>query len=213
MPQSRPTTARCYTPFCSCLRVCVFITAVPIKSSPGLFLLWDQPNHGGSGAPRDCWNKLRMHRREACVCRAAQVRTVPMLRERAGRPLRCPARSRNLVKSLNFVSVRTIKGRSSSAAVLQAVRVACSKQSRFLPRAQGLGPPCAQGVEVLTDFVSCVQGALGHAAAVLRAAEAIGHTHSKYYLIARGRGAQKQREKILGQEGDSETALSCLCIY
>ena len=247
MQQSRPTTARCYTLFCSCRRVCVYYCSTYYVASGN-----------------------KTHTVRACFCSCFCCGTNPTMVE-AGRPeivgtscactagrhacagLHKCARCRCFVNWPRWTAERPC---CCSHAALQS----CSKQ--------GLGPPCAQGVEVLTDFVSCVQGALGHAAAVLRAAEAMenrphfrtgvfsvfgyeksgpgrgGARRAKiprrawratqglllltyYYvllttythiqnIIARGSwgtGAQKQREKVLGQEGDSETALLCLCIY
>jgi hypothetical protein len=114
-------------------------------------LLCDQPNHGGSRAPRDFWHKLRMHRSAACVCRAAQVRTVPMLRELAALNKERPCCCSHAACRADF----------------------CPGRRAWARCARGLGPLCPQGVEALTNLVSCVQGALEHAAAVLRAAEAM----------------------------------------
>jgi hypothetical protein len=91
MQQSRPTTARCYTLFCSCRRVCVYYCSTYYVASGNkthtvracfcsCFCCGTNPTMVEAGRP---WNKLRMHRSAACVCRAAQVRTVPMLRELA----------------------------------------------------------------------------------------------------------------------------------
>jgi len=183
--------------------VCVFITAVPITSRPVIKHTQSGPVFAVAFAvgPTQPWWK-RGAPGTSCACTAAR---------HACAGLHKCARCRCFVNWPRWTAERPC---CCSHAALQS----CSKQ--------GLGPPCAQGVEVLTDFVSCVQGALGHAAAVLRAAEAMeNRPHFRtgvfsvfgYEKSGPGRGGATQGENttqgVAGHAGVTTTYLLLRTTY